>query len=100
MSPFTGSARQLGDFNRAANRRDTLHRRAPGHPGPTRLEVLDRLGFTWKRVGGSQRVHLVGRIVHEGSHAECGMPVTPDDVLEAPSGLLDELPRCKRCEKP
>jgi hypothetical protein len=51
MSPFTGEARTLVDSNRAANRRDTLHRRAPGH-GPYRAAVqasLDREAEQWDR---------------------------------------------------
>lgn len=57
------------------------------------------LNWRWRRVNGSRVAHLVPARILSGSRAACWRPVTPDDVLEEPAGLLTDVPLCAACAK-
>ena len=59
--------------------------------------TLAALGWTWKRVGGSQVAHLVPGTVLRGSRTACKRIAVYDLTLELPSGLLGETRLCRAC---
>lgn len=66
---------------------------------PTRRQVLEQqLHWRWRRVAGSGVAHLVpahpGRLSRTACHR---LPVTSDDLVETPTGLLTEVELCKGC---
>lgn len=58
------------------------------------------LRWRWRRVGGSKVAHLVpGRILARSRTACNRLPVTAEDMLETPVGLLTEVELCASCAK-
>lgn len=68
---------------------------------PTRRQVLEQqLGWRWRRVAGSGVAHLVPAHPGRLSRTACQrLPVSSEDVLETPVGLLTEVALCQACAK-
>jgi hypothetical protein len=67
-------------------------------PVTTRLQVLAELGWEWQHVAGASVLHLVHRLRRTQMRAECGRLIRGDDVVDVLPGLVEDLPKCQRCE--
>lgn len=59
--------------------------------------TLTAIGWRWVRVGGSTVLHLVPGTVLRLSRTACYRLAVHDQVLETPTGLLDEVRKCQAC---
>lgn len=59
--------------------------------------TLAALGWSWKRVGGSQVLHLVPPDVRRSSRTACYRLAVFDMLLSTPEGLFGEVRTCQDC---